>query len=101
MSTDHASMISRLRPFLPDRGAVTIFSADWCPFCTSLRADLTAARIAFREVMIEQDAVAEQLAAEINGGDWIIPTVIHADGTAQVNPSPDEVRAELDRLTDA
>lgn len=95
MSADDSGLAARLDPFRPADGAVTVFSADWCPYCTRLKGDLVAESIEFREVMIEQDAAAEQVAAEINGGDWIIPTVVYADGAAQVNPSIDQVRATL------
>lgn len=95
MPADTPDLAVSLRPFVPADGAVTVFSADWCPYCTALKGDLAAGSIAFREVMIEQDPAAEQVAAEINGGDWIIPTVIYADGSAQVNPSIDRVRATL------
>ncbi|WP_302893137.1 hypothetical protein [Actinomadura luzonensis] len=38
---------------------------------------------------------ATDLIGELNGGSWLIPTVVFPDGSALVNPSLEEVRARL------
>ena len=85
-------------PYVPSPGTVTIFSAPWCGYCTRLKADLDRAGIGYTEIDIDQDAAAAQVAADANGGDWIIPTVVYADGGTQVNPGVLKVQATLDAL---
>lgn len=84
-----------LAPYLPEPGAVTVLSAEWCGHCKQLKSMLQHEQIAFREVMIETDSVAEEIAAEANGGSWLIPTVITATGQVLVHPRIKSVKAAL------
>lgn len=84
-----------LAPYLPNPGSITIFSAVWCGYCRRLKLMLDRSEIPYREVLIEEDAAAEQLAIDINGGDWLIPTVVFSDGSTAVNPG---LRGVLDGL---
>lgn len=86
-----------LAGYLPERGSVTVFSAVWCGYCTSLKNGLSRTGIPFSEVMIEDDADAERIAIEANGGDWLIPTVLFSDGSIRVNPG---VRGVGERLAE-
>lgn len=94
-----ASGADRLAPYLPATDAVTVFAAEWCGYCRALRKMLRDTEIAYREVMIEEDPVAEEIANEANGGDWIIPTVLYADGSTMVNPGIRDVAAKLAALS--
>lgn len=100
MGVDEAADVSaaEVEPYLPEPGGVTVFSAVWCGYCTRLKAALRRTGIPFREVMIEEDPAAERIAVAVNGGDWIIPTVLFSDGSARVNPSAADVAAELARI---
>jgi mycoredoxin len=90
----------RVAPYLPEVGAVTVFSAVWCGHCSRLKAALSRTGVPFREVLIEEDPEAERIAIEANGGDWLIPTLLFSDGSALVNPAPAEVVAHLALLED-
>lgn len=85
-------------PYLPEANSVTVFSAPWCGYCTRLKAALKRESIPFREVQIEEDATAERIAIAVNGGSWVIPTVLYADGTGQVNPNVQQVKEQLAAL---
>lgn len=87
-----------IQPYLPESGAVTVFSAEWCGHCKQLKTMLTHAGIPFREVLIEQDPVAERIASEANGGSWIIPTVVMENGDVLVHPGITGVQAAFERL---
>ncbi len=87
-------------PYLPEPGAVTVFSAEWCGHCTRLKTMLKHTGISYTEVLIEQDPQAERIAIAANGGDWLIPTVIFADGSARVNPGLTGVETRLAELAE-
>lgn len=87
-----------LAAYLPAAGTVTVFSAPWCPHCTRLKAELDDSGITFHEVLIEEDPEAERIAADANGGDWIIPTVLFSDGSTKVNPGREGVTHRLAQL---
>ena len=93
------SAAERLAPYLPSAGEVTVFSAEWCGYCTALKKMLRHTEITYREVLIEEDAAAEQIAADANGGDWIIPTVLYPDGSTAVNPGVKAVAQRLAELS--
>lgn len=88
-----------LAAYLPPAGTVTVFSAPWCRFCTHLQAELDTSGITFQDVLIEEDPEAERIAANANGGDWIIPTVLFSDGSTQVNPGLEGVIHRLAELS--
>ncbi|MER7505465.1 glutaredoxin domain-containing protein [Nonomuraea pusilla] len=74
---------------------ITVYSAPWCGHCQRLKGQLTREGIAYDEVDVDQTPGATDLIAELNGGSWLIPTVVLPDGSALVNPSVDEIRARL------
>lgn len=94
-NTDSVSMA----PYLPDAGSVTVLAADWCGHCKQLKKMLTDTGTPFREVLIEEDPVAEKIADDANGGDWIVPTVLFADGSTAVHPGLHGVTKRLDELS--
>lgn len=103
MSEDRAAQTSAMidpaliAPYLPEPGAFTVISAEWCGHCTRLKKMMRAEGIPYREVMIEEDAAAEQLAHLANGGSWLIPTVVTHTGELLVNPGITGIRAAFGR----
>lgn len=96
---DENPRVDALEEYVPAPGTVTVFSAPWCRFCTGLKSELDASGITFREVLIEEDPEAERIAADANGGDWIIPTVLFPDGSIEINPSREDVSQRLAELS--
>lgn len=77
----------------PDDAVLTIYSAPWCGHCHRLKAQLARAGIGYREIDVDTTPGATARIAELNGGSWLIPTVILPDGTALINPSVEEITA--------
>ena len=65
---------------------LTIYSTQWCGYCTRLKNQLTRAGVEFAEVDIETDPEAEALVRATNGGDATVPTLVFADGRTLTNP---------------
>jgi mycoredoxin len=85
----------------PDTAAVTMFTTTWCGYCVRLKKLMQREGIDFAEVDIEQDDQAAQLVMQANGGNRTVPTLLFTDGTALTNPSIDQVKAQLGRLSEA
>lgn len=82
-----------------DSAALTVYSAPWCGYCVRLKARLDEAGIGYREVDVDNQPEALDVIAAMNGGSWLIPTVVLTDGRGLVNPSLRQVQdalAELD-----
>lgn len=78
--------------------AVTMYSTQWCGYCFRLRKQLDREGIAYDVVDIERDEQAAVLVMQVNGGNQTVPTMIYSDGSAQTNPSLNEVKAKLAAL---
>jgi mycoredoxin len=74
---------------------LTMYTTDWCGFCTRLKHGLEREGIAYDEVNIERVPDAAQLVMKVNGGNRTVPTVVFADGTALTNPSVRQVMEKL------
>ena len=76
----------------------TLYSTEWCGYCSRLKAQLDRAGIAFLEVNIEDDEEAAEKVMNVNGGNRTVPTLIFSDGEALTNPSLLQVQAKLASL---
>ncbi|MEV6368709.1 glutaredoxin domain-containing protein [Micromonospora musae] len=78
-------------------GRSVVYWRPGCTYCLRLRLRLgRAARRAYW-VNIWSDPAGAATVREIAGGNETVPTVVLADGTAVVNPSPDWLRRRLGR----
>lgn len=76
----------------------TLYSTEWCGYCSRLKAQLDRAGISFHEVNIEEDQEAAEKVMTANGGNQTVPTLIFSDGEALTNPSLLQVQAKLATL---
>ena len=79
---------------------VTIFFADWCPFCAKLIKNLDRTETPYELVDVEGENTEDINAwiESVNDGNRIVPTVLYSDGTHATNPSASEVRAKYAEL---
>ena len=80
---------------------VTMYTTSWCGYCVRLKRLMQSEDITFAEVDIETDAQAADLVMNANDGNRTVPTLVFADGSALTNPSIDQVKAQLGKLTEA
>lgn len=78
--------------------AVTMYSTKWCGYCFRLRRQLDREGIAYEVVDIEQVPDAALVVERVNNGNQTVPTIIYRDGTAQTNPSLNQVKDKLASL---
>ena len=79
---------------------VTIFYADWCPFCQRLISALNRTETPHALVDAEAEGTEDINAwiESVNDGNRIVPTVLYSDGTHATNPPASEVRAKYAEL---
>ena len=79
---------------------VTIFFADWCPFCAKLIKNLDRTETPYELVDVEGENTDDINAwiESVNDGNRIVPTVLYSDGTHATNPAASEVRAKYAEL---
>lgn len=75
-----------------------VYSAPWCGYCIRLKSQMDREGVAYEEVDVDANPEVLPKLEELNGGEWIIPTVEFPDGSALVNPSLAAVVARLESL---
>jgi thioredoxin reductase (NADPH) len=78
-----------------DDAPLTLYGASWCPHCKRVKKFLAVHRVRYTNVDIDADPGAIGRVRELQGGGQIIPTVLYADGTHDVNPSDEELATRL------
>lgn len=72
-----------------------VFSTTWCGHCTRLKQQLDRLRVPYEGVDVDEHDQYLPWLAEVNGGSWLIPTVLLPDGGVLVNPPAHEVAARV------
>ena len=80
---------------------ITLYGAYWCPDCRRSKQFLGEHQIPYNWIDIEQDAEAEQIVINTNGGKRMIPTIVFEDGSHLTEPSNAELAVKLGLKTTA
>jgi thioredoxin reductase (NADPH) len=78
-----------------DDPQLTVYGAPWCPHCKRVKKFLAGHRVRYANVDIDEHPEAIERLKELQDGGQIIPTVVYADGTHEVNPSDQALAAHL------
>jgi len=81
--------------FVPESGTITMFTTNWCGYCSRLKSQLDKAGVGYTEVNVEEVEGTSELVMSLNGGNRTVPTVLFPDGSSATNPSLAQVRAKL------
>jgi thioredoxin reductase (NADPH) len=78
-----------------DQGSITVYGAPWCPHCKRVKKFLSAHRVPYTNVDIDQRPEAIDEIKAMQDGAQIIPTVVYDDGSHAVNPTDDELARHI------
>ena len=73
----------------------TVYSAPWCPHCKRVKRFFAAHRVPYDVVDIDEDPTSIERLRVLQDGGQIIPTVVYADGTYDVNPSDETLAGRI------
>ena len=74
---------------------LTVYGASWCPHCKRVKKFLAGHRVQYENVDIDETPEAVDRLKELQSGGQIIPTVVYADGSHDVNPSDDVLATRI------
>ena len=80
---------------------MTVYFADWCPFCRKLIEDLNAEQVEYTLVDVDNAPNAKEASEfveSVNDGNRIVPTVVFSDESTMTNPPVADVIAKLEEL---
>jgi thioredoxin reductase (NADPH) len=78
-----------------DSPTLTLYGAAWCPHCKRVKRFLAAHRVRYDNVDIDEHPEAIERLKELQAGGQIVPTVVYADGTHEVNPSDEALARRI------
>jgi thioredoxin reductase (NADPH) len=81
--------------------SLTVYGAPWCPHCKRVKRFLAAHRVPYENVDIDERPEAIETLKALQDGGQIIPTVVYADGTHEVNPSDEALARRLELRREA
>ena len=81
--------------FVPESGTITMFTTNWCGYCSRLKSQLDKAGVGYTEVNVEEVDGTSELVMSLNGGNRTVPTVLFPDRSSATNPSLAQVQAKL------
>lgn len=81
--------------FVPATGTITMFTTNWCGYCSRLKSQLDRVGVAYREINVEEVEGTSELVMSLNGGNRTVPTILYPDGSSATNPSLAQVQAKL------
>src|SRR6516162_7219800 len=73
----------------------TVFTAPWCPHCKRVKKFFAAHRVPYDVVDIDENPASIERLRVLQDGGQIIPTVVYADGTCDVNPSDETLAGRI------
>ena len=76
-------------------GTLTVYGAPWCPHCKRVKRFFAAHRVPYENVDIDEHPEAIETLKELQRGGQIIPTVVYADGTHEVNPTDEALAGRI------
>ena len=74
---------------------VTVYGAPWCPHCKRVKKFLAAHRVPYDVIDLDEDPKGIERLKALQDGGQIIPTVVYADGTHDVNPSDETLASRI------
>ena len=74
---------------------LTVYGAPWCPHCKRVKKFLAAHRVPYDVVDIDENPEGIERLKALQDGGQIIPTVVYADGTYEVNPSDETLASRI------
>ncbi len=72
-----------------------IYGTAWCGDCIRSKKFLDENKIPYKWIDIDFDEEAKEKAAELNGGESKVPTIVFSDGTILIEPSNEELGKKL------
>ena len=75
---------------------IMVYGARWCGDCYRAKMILDNHLITYKWIDIDQDPNAKSFVAEVNHGNFVVPTIVFPDGSILSEPSNSELREKID-----
>jgi glutaredoxin-like protein len=83
-----------------DKEIIKVYGARWCIDCFRAKKVLDNNQIEYEWIDINKDITAKEFVGQVNGGNFVVPTIVFLDGTILSEPSTHQLKLKLGLLED-
>ena len=83
-----------------DNETIKVYGARWCGDCFRAKRVLDKYQIKYQWIDINKDSTAKEFVGEVNGGNFVVPTIVFLDGSILAEPSTHQLKLKLSLLED-
>ena len=80
---------------------IIVYGTTWCWDCRRAKKILDKHAIPYHWIDIDRDPEAKKFVAEVNNGNYVVPTLVFPDGSTLSEPSNAELRNKLEQIMKA
>lgn len=77
-----------------------VYGTKWCGDCFRAKLVLDRNQIKYQWIDINKDSAAKDFVGQVNGGNFVVPTIVFQDGTILAEPSTRQLKQKLGLLED-
>ncbi|MEZ4862135.1 MAG: glutaredoxin domain-containing protein [Caldilineaceae bacterium] len=75
--------------------SIVMYTTDWCPDCWRAKQVMSALKVAYQEININDDDEAVDTVLRLNQGQRSVPTIVFPDGSVMTEPSTSDLAKKL------
>jgi mycoredoxin len=83
---------------LMDNEIIEVYGARWCGDCFRAKRIFDKHQIEYQWIDINKDSTAKEFVGQVNGGNFVVPTIVFSDGTILSEPSTRQLKQKLGLL---
>ena len=76
---------------------IIVYGTWWCWDCRRAKKILNKYHIAYQWIDIDKDANAKDFVGSVNNGNFVVPTIVFADGSILSEPSNSELKNKIEQ----
>lgn len=77
---------------------IIVYGTRWCGDCFRAKRVLDKNQIDYQWIDINKDSTAKEFVGQVNGGNFVVPTIVFQDGTILAEPSTYQLKEKLGLL---
>jgi mycoredoxin len=74
---------------------IIVYGTKWCGDCIRTKMVLNRNQIDYQWIDIDKDSSAKEFVGQVNGGNFVVPTIVFQDGTILAEPSTHQIKQKL------
>ena len=78
--------------------SIKVYGSRWCWDCRRAKKILNEYHISYQWIDIDKDANAKDFVGSVNNGNYVVPTIVFADGSTLSEPSNIDLKNKIEHV---